>query len=119
MKLKMQRRSFVEGGTLISTEARRRLIELLAGPAGSFVFDGIWSGDGTDRAVASSLASTICRSDEEKQQLLAECQEKALTLVRQQWPAICALAQRLLASPNGYLGRDGITAVLRDHGLVR
>jgi len=100
-------------------EARHRLIELLCGPAASYQFCGVWSGDGTDRSVAASLASTICRSEEEKQRLLAECQEKALALVQQEWPAVTALARRLLASPSSRLERDEITVVLRNYGLVR
>jgi len=99
------------------TEVRRRLIELLAGPSGSYVFDGIWSGDGTDRYVASCLAGTIGHSNEDKQKLLADCQEQALTLVRREWPAISALAQCLLASPNGRLVRDEIIVVLHNYGV--
>jgi len=100
-------------------EARHRLIELLAGPAGSFQFCGVRSGDGTDRSVAASLASTICRSNEEKQKLLAECQEEALTIVRREWPAVTTLARRLLASPSSQLEGTEFTAVLRNCGLER
>ncbi len=98
--------------------AREKIIETLAGPAASFVFDRIWSGDTTDRRVANSLASTITSSDVERRKLLAEAQDDALALVRRQWTAVTALAKCLLASPRGKIERDEIIPILCAHGLA-
>jgi hypothetical protein len=98
--------------------AREKIVETLSGPAASFVFDGIWSGDKTDRRVAKSLASTISSSDEERSRVLAEAQHDALALVRREWAAVTALATCLLASPRGKIERDEIVPILCAHGLA-
>ena len=97
---------------------RDKIVETLAGPAGSFIFDKIWSGDSTDRRVAKSLASTISSSDEERNRVLAEAQDDALALVRREWAAVTALAECLLASPRGKIERDEIVPILCAHGLA-
>ena len=97
---------------------RKKVIETLAGPAASFVFDGIWSGDKTDRRVAKSLASTISCSDEERSRVLAKAQDEALALVRREGAAVTALAECLLASPRGKIERDEIVPILCAHGLA-
>ena len=97
---------------------RDKIVETLAGPAGSFIFDKIWSGDRTDRRVANSLALTITSSDEERRKLFAEAQDDALTLVRREWAAVTALAKCLLASPRGKIERDEIVPILCAHGLA-